>query len=362
MEPLSPIPVPRENQWREFRIRRIPLVVFFTALVVVIFIWKDNVAAPSFVGEVETIQANVISTLPGQLVEMNVDRFQKVSRGEVVGKVYPADPELLKASLATIEIELKTLQTRVALDEERNEVNYEQFHMDLLSQRVELATAKINLQFAENEFRRIKTLREENLVSQSEFELAENLRDARREEVGEKSKLISEMESRLRELSAVGNPRGIRTNSLSQAIAAQEAQLLLTEGPITLIAPMDGVVAAVHHRAGEKIMAGLPIVTITAPRSNRIVAFARQPLHLVPKVGDRVEISTRSTPRKTAKSTILQVGSTVEPMVVPANTDTKGLFSNALGNPMERGLAFAVALPQELALYPGETVDLIIVR
>lgn len=361
MDELSPIPVRREHRWREFRIKRIPAVIFSVAFVAVIFIWKEHVAAPSFVGEVETVRANVISTLPGLLVEMNVDRFEKVSKGQTIGKVFPADPELLKASLAAIEIELKTLQTRVDLDQERNQVNYEQIHLSWLSQRVELATAKVNLEFAESEFRRQATLHQEKIVSDSEFELAKNLRDARQEEVAEKSKVVSEMETRLKELSATENSHGSKTNSLlSQAIAAQEAQLLLTQGPVTLKAPIDGTVSIVNHRAGERIMAGLPIVTITSAQSSRIVAFARQPLQLVPKVGDRVQVRTRSSPRKTAVAKILQVGSGIEMMVRP--TSTRDESSSPLGNPLERGLAFSVNLPDGLAAYPGETVDLVIVR
>lgn len=362
MDQLPPIPVPRGHRWREFKIKQVPILIFCVALVSVAFIWKQHVAAPGFVGEVETVRANVISTLPGLLAELNVDRFDKVSKGQIIGKVYPADPELLKASLAAIEIELRTLQTRVTLDNERNKLNYEQLRLDWLLQRTELATAKVNLQFAEAEFHRQETLRNEKIVSESEFELAKNLRDARQEEVGERSRVVLEMEKRLKDLGSVQEGRDTKENgSLKEAIAAQEAQLLLTEGPITLKAPIDGVVGSVNYHAGERVMAGLPIVSIMSTQSSRIVAFARQPLRLVPKVGDRVEVRTRSSPRKMAMANVLSVGSGVETMVVPQNND-KGIFPNALGNPLERGLSFSVDLPNGLPVYPGETVDLIIVR
>src|SRR5690606_15614234 len=111
--------------------------------------------------EVETVRAHVISTMPGLLVELNVDRFDRVTKGQEIGKVYPSDPELLKASLAAIEIELRMLQNRVALDEERNDLNNEQVRLDWLSYRVELATAKMDLQYAESEFRRQSVLHKE---------------------------------------------------------------------------------------------------------------------------------------------------------------------------------------------------------
>ena len=80
MEKLSPIPMAAGHRWREFRIKYIPVLTFCIALVAVVFIWKDHVAAPSFVGEVETVRADVISTVPGLLIELNVDRFDKVTK------------------------------------------------------------------------------------------------------------------------------------------------------------------------------------------------------------------------------------------------------------------------------------------
>jgi multidrug resistance efflux pump len=362
MDQLPPIPVPRGHRWREFKIKQVPILIFCVALVAVVLIWKQHVAAPGFIGEVETVHANVISTLPGLLTELNVDRFDTVSKGQVIGKVFPADPELLKASLAGIEIELKTLQTRGSLDNERNKLNYEQLRLDWLLQRTELAIAKVNLQFAEAEFHRQETLRNEKIVSESEFELAQNLRDARQEEVGERARVVLEMEKRLKDLASVEDVLDTKENgSLKEAIAAQEAQLLLTEGPVTLKAPIDGVVNTVNCRAGERVMAGIPIISITSPQSGRIIAFARQPLRLVPKVGDRVEIRTRSSPRKMAIANVLSVGSGVEAMIVPQNNN-KETYPNALGNPLERGLSFSVNLPDGLPVYPGETVDLVIVR
>lgn len=361
MPDSSPIPIPARHHWREFRIKRLPLVTFCAALLAVVFIWKDHIAAPSFTGEVETIRANVISTLPGLLVEMNVERFEKVSKGQILGKVYPADPELLKSALAAVEIELRTLQAQIVLNQDRNKVNYEQVRLDLLSQRVELATAKVNLQFAENELRRATLLHDEKILSDSLYETAQDFRDVRREEVKEKTKLVAEMEKSLSALNTEENSHSPTNSSLREAIAAQEAQLLLKEGPITLTAPIAGVITALNHHSGERLVAGLPILTITSPQANRIIAFARQPLQRIPQVGDRVQVRTRSNPRKTGMSSVMQVSSGIDVMVAPQNNSERD-FPTALGNPMERGLAFSVAMPEGMSVYPGETVDLIVIR
>src|SRR5687767_6078623 len=179
MEPLSPIPVPASHQWREFRIKRVPLIFFCTAIAAIAFIWKDHVAAPTMTGEVEVVQADVISTLPGLLMELNVGRFEAVTKGQVIGKLFPADPEVIKASLAAAEMEVKVLRARMALDRERNDLNHAQLRLSYLDHRVQLATAKVELQFAEREFQRYAKLKDEKLSSESEFESFKSLRDIR---------------------------------------------------------------------------------------------------------------------------------------------------------------------------------------
>jgi multidrug resistance efflux pump len=349
MEPLTPIPVPPSHQWREFRIKRVPLIFFCTALVAVVFIWKDYISAPSMTGEVEVVSADVISAVPGTLAELEVKRFEKVTKGQVIGKLVPMDPEILKASLTAVEMDLKILRARMAMDRERNQLNQAQLRLDYMDQRVQLATAKVDLQSAEREYQRHLKLKEEKLASESEFEWFRNLRDIREQDVAERTKLIAELE---KQLSAVVTPTGT-PDPFDTAITAQEAKLLLSEGPISLKAPMDGVVSAVANEQGEQVMAGVPIVTISSPKPGRILGFARQPLTKVPKPGDSIQVRTRSAPRKTVMAKVLHVGSEMQPVTSPMRI-------RGYDNSQERGLPFQVSMPEGVELFPGELVDLIV--
>ena len=85
----------------------------------------------------------------------------------------------------------------MTLDENRNELSFEQLRMDWLNQRVELATTKMVLNLAESELQRYIPLHKEKIISDSTFDLVKAARDGRAEEVREKTKVILEMEIHL---------------------------------------------------------------------------------------------------------------------------------------------------------------------
>jgi len=340
--------------------------VFFAVLGVVIVMWNEQLAAPTVVGEVESISANIIATKSGLLSELNVERFQKVAKGQLVGRVIITESEILQASLTAIEQDLKVLRARMDQDQRRTEVNYEQLRQAWMSRRVELAIARVNLQYAEAEFQRIAQLFQDQLVSQDVYDLAFRAQGRLRVEVTEQEKLVADVEQGLNRLESSGREaatlRAVGVTSgpeadpahdpISAAIAAQEAKLSLIEGPVVLTVPLDGRVSMIYHRPGEKIMAGDPIATITALNSDRIVGYVRQPLTVVPKVGDEVQVRTRGSARKTATGRVLQVGSQMQMVASP-------LHIRGYDTSQERGLPFLVELPPGLHAYPGELVDLV---
>ena len=350
---LGTIRTPARQRWREIRIRVLPGLVFFAVLGVVVLMWNAQLAAPSVVGEVEAISANLIATRSGLLSELNVERFQKVARGQTVGRVIVLENEVLQASLNAVEQDMKVLQARIAQDSHRNELNYEQLQLNWLARRAELAIARANLQAADTEFQFSEGLFQAQLLSREARDVARSAQERARVEVGEKEKLVADASESLKRLETspgVGDPN---QGLISAAIAAQEAKLRLLEAPMVLTAPMDGLVSVINHRAGEKIMAGDPIASITALHSDRIVGYVRQPLTVVPQVGDEVQVRTRGSVRKTALARVLQVGSQLQ-------TVTSPLRLRGYDTAQERGLPFLVNLPPGLNAYPGELVDLIL--
>ena len=349
----------------------LPVIVFALMAAAIFFLWNHTLAPGTFTGEVEIVQENVASSAAGQLVDLSVDRFQSVKAGDVIARVIKTDPKVIEASLAVIhaEVELLKIGMDPILNQHRDAVNYQQFRLSWLAQRVDLAAARVRLQFAESELQRVAKLFEEKIVPQgipqgpsqngvTGYEVALRDRDELRTEVEERTKLVTEMEQKLHDLKVPDNWENPQATSpaISAAIAVQDEKLRLTEAelsPSTLRSHMDGVVNKIYHRSGETIVAGEPIVTLTAPRSQRIIGYLRQPLPFEPKSGDSVRVYTRRPRRQVATTQILQVGVQMELVTAPMRL-------RGFGTAMERGLPVLLSLPPGLEVHPGELVDLMV--
>ncbi len=364
MNPLPVIPTPPSQRWREFRIRVIPFLVFAGVFAALTVTWRDNVAPPVLVGQVEPITAYVTSPKSGTVAQLNLNRLQQVKAADAVGQIITTDPQILASSLAVIQSEIQLLRVNLqpVIDQQRYAMNYDRIRLDWLSQRVDLATARVKLQLAENDLRRTTELFRDNIVSEKVFDQMKSARDKLQTEVEERSKLVAELEENLQSLriredpgESSQKPPGPR-EVLQASIAVQESKLRLTEAelrPVTLRAPMDGMVSVINHRSGEAIIAGEAVVTLTALSSNRIIGYLRQPITVEPVVGMPVEVRARSLNRRIARGEILQVGTQLElvdPVLLPPSSFRTPIL----------GLPLVIRLPPELKLVPGEIVDLAI--
>ena len=352
------IPIPWRRRWHDARMRVIPVVVFLAAMVMVGFLWEDFIAAPTLVGQAEPVRASVSSYKPGVLAELNVTRFKFVKAGDPVGRVLVSDPRLLASSLAVIQAEIEVLRATMEpiAAQQRTAISFNRLRLDWMDQRARLATSRVNLQFAEAEFGRNEELFNQKLVSQSVYELARATRVRYRGEVAELSSLVKEMEqnSSWLQLTNTMDLSKVSEDPLRTAIALQESRLRLTESelsPITLLAPVDGMVDLVYHRSGEAVTAGEPIVMIATEHSVRIVGYLRAPILHEPKVGMTVQVRTRGPTREVGSATILEIGTQMEPIAAALQPPVR------VAN-VDLGLALSISLPANVRIRPGELVDL----
>jgi len=362
MRDLTPIPLPAAQRWREFRVRTIPLAVFVATLAGAVLIWRQQLPTTALVGEVEPVTTHVSSPKSGVLANLNVSLLQQVRAEDPIAQVITTDSRVLQSSLAVIlaEVQLMKVNFSPVLDEQRASMDYDRLRLDWMEQRVQLATVRTKLQLAESELRRTEELHRDKVVSEKLYEEARISKERLEAEVQERSRLVEEQEKnlgtpRLRETGRPGEIHATSAQAVMQAsINVQEEKLRLTEAelsPVVLRVPIDGVVTSVLRRSGEAVMAGEPIITVSAGASDKIVAFLRQPLAAEPQIGAPIQVCTRSFRRQTAEARILQVGTQLEPIkqcLLPAS-------NNLI---LEMGLPILVSLPPALKLLPGEIVDL----
>src|SRR5512141_1003255 len=126
-EKQAPIPIPLIQRWRHARLRVVPAIVFFSAVVAVAYLWKDYVAAPTLVGQAEPVLSNVTCYKAGVLAGLTVNRFQEVKAGDTIGQVLVTDPRVLASSLAVIqaEIQMPRIAMKPVVAQQRLAVSYD---------------------------------------------------------------------------------------------------------------------------------------------------------------------------------------------------------------------------------------------
>ncbi len=358
-----PIPIPLSQRWRDFRMRLLPIIVVGFTIFTVAGIWREHVAAPTMLGEVAAVRSTVNSPEAGSLANLHVKAFDRVQSGDSLAQVIRTDPRVVEHTLAVIgaEIELIRVGMEPLVGPARQALQHESLRLDKMSKRVDLASAQVRLNRARSEYERYRQLHEAGLVPQDELEALESEWRALETETGELTALIEDLEARLAASQPPSAPEdeGITESErrLQAAIAVQEEELRLAEAqlrPVTVTAPMDGMVSAVNRRTGEHVEAGEPILTISGYESDRIVAYMRQPLVIEPEPGMIVEVRSRGQDRAHAEAVVMEVGPHLEQisetLLRPLN-----VFDET-----ELGLPLLIALPSELSLRPGEIVDIIL--
>ncbi|MDP3068954.1 MAG: HlyD family efflux transporter periplasmic adaptor subunit [Opitutaceae bacterium] len=355
---LPPIPTPAAHGWRRMRQQFLPGIVFIGGVAGVTILWTQGVSPTSLVGETETIRAEARSTQAGTLTQVLAKIFQPVRAGDTLAHVMATDPQILEASLAVIRAEIQVMRQTT---EQRTLLDYERLMLDLMSERVKLAALKSQLHQAESTLARAKSLYAGKLLTEERFEEAQNTRDALQAQVAAQTELVARVDPDRQGLGPTNQapPPASPAQALRASIKLQEERLRLAEAqlrPIPLIAPIDGIVTLAFRQPGEVVVAGEPIFQITAAGSQHIIGFLRQPGATTPTPGTAVEVRTRSLPRRTGTAVIAQVGTHLEP-ITP--TLLAALHLPVTNPPTELGLRMHVTVPTDLALRPGEQVDLL---
>jgi len=349
-EKLPPIPTPVSQRWREFRIQVLPFVLFLSLLVGIVYLWKSYVQPVGIIGSAETNLVNVTSLQDGMISELFVERFQNVTTGQVIAIVVNTDPELIKAQIESVQADIKVLAARNEVDIRRGDQANREFRQDLLSLKVEQAVDKANWYNASNTYVRAIREYEAKIGPLAAVDAAQAQRDALAASIHERGVQIVDLDKSLAELAE--KQKNGETDAFAEAIDKKAKELELMLKPSTLRAPISGMISIVHHVKGERIIRGMPVVSISDPETKRVIGYVRQPVTEVPTTNDFVQISTRTQPPRIARGRVLRVGSQFEP-INPAllAPDSKR---------MEVGLPILVEVPPGIRLVPGEYVNLVV--
>lgn len=355
MQTLPRIPIPFNERWREIRLRTLPIAAFGAAVVAIVVLWRLALAPATLVGQVELITSTVSSPVSGVLLELNVARFQIVKKGTPLGVILPNDPRT-EIDLMRADLENQRARMDPQLTERGFDVKLQRLRVPVLQQKVNLATKESDLASAKVEATRAEALFKTHAMTQQAYEALKDKERSLQAGIVEQKKVIADLEAEINKLEP---PQMADANAdpFAALLKAQEKKLLeLTDnlGPVTLVAPIDGMVSVISRRAGENVAQGESILVISAQHTDNIIGYLREPFPMEPEVGMSVQIQTRGTGRKICISAISRVGSEFEDITNPHLHPTQGV--------VEIGVPIAVTLPASLNLRPGELVDLTLIR
>jgi len=356
-DPLPPIPLTARLRWRIFRERVVPVLMFSLLLGVASVVWSRFYGAPTMSGIADGMRTTVASPQAGWLRELKVYPYQLVNQGDPIAIVEPVDARV-PLDLLRVEMELARLQHEPSVADQ-NAMNYERVRVEFLRLQAELATARVNLARAENDVRRNQQLYQQKVLSEELYDLSVKTRDAFAAEVATKASAVTEIEQRLVKLRSLGDPQMAAVDERLQAalarVEAGQAGAASNWGPITLVAPISGMVSGISRQAGEYVVDGEPIVGVSSLVAQRVVAYLRQPYPIDPEVGMKVRVATRTEKREKFVNSIVHVGAQVEVI-------TNALAMVRQGSLVDVGLPVVVGLPVPNRVRPGEIVDLWIER
>lgn len=318
-------------------------------------VWIQVAVAPTMMGEVESVRAQVVSPSVGLVEKVAITRFQEVKAGDPLIVIRFTDTRNV---LDSLQMELSLLNSRgdesTMLTRHRAESDYYSLRLNILSEQVNLENAKVELARAEKDYVRSEQLMKEKYLSKEMYDISLAARDKARETVKKLEETLPILNAKADKMYAEIDAIGAGNSVFEQKLKALEdklASIASPENSITLTAPIDGMISGIWCSPGEVVTEGYILAAINATHPDRIVGYMRQPFPVEPVPGMSVKIVTHSNRRVLAITEVDKVGHFLEPI-------TNSLARIATDRLVDMGLPVSIKIPENITLRPGEVVGL----
>jgi len=357
----APIPIPLKRRLAHWQSRLLPSSLFFLLCLAVLLLWQENLSLPSLVGQVDIRRLDIRTTASGTITNLSVQLFQKVRRGEIIAKLDPADPMTSLSSQADLLLAKKELLQLLSLttassefDIQRNLLDKERLRTEWLQQKVNLASAEIRMENLRNEYERAKGLREQELLSESQYDLAEKNFLSTEAEVKERQIFIEDLSRTIASIEGlIANSQEIETARMEIDRTSLKRSIARLEQEWVIRAPADGIITGIQKRQGELVGSSDSIVTLTEDASNTVVAYLPQGLEVPLSIGETVTIRSRSQQLRQASAMVVRMGTSFE--IMPDMISQLQL--HRLGG---LGIPILIQVPDTFDCKPGEMVNIVL--
>ncbi|MDG2094543.1 MAG: HlyD family efflux transporter periplasmic adaptor subunit [Phycisphaerales bacterium] len=378
MKDTRRIPIPLRRRWRLLRLQWMPLAMFLSAAIGVVFLMDRQMGMPFTTGKVNTEIYSATSGSEGVLIDMGLDvlePFQHVMAGQVIGRLDDrpvlASLEVLRAESGRLRLEVAAARAaweqtngRLIVDSQsewhRRMLQVELLRLDILDRDTQMELDQVSLVHEEMHLAQTQQAFQGEAVGSLELASVKARRDVIRERIDHNSLALEESRLQLAsarerlaqyeapqfdELATVLAP-------LQAAVTTQETRIqevrIRSEGLIVL-SPISGIITAVHRVPGQTVRTGEPIISVAAEQGRYIVAYLRQSQNMTPEVGMNVTVRMRARPHRQFAAIIERVGASYESIPLDQLRDPSR---------PEWGLPIRISLRRDADAMPGETVDI----
>lgn len=337
-----PVPIPFSARWRDFRTRQLPIVVWIAAALGAVFIaGRQHGTRTILPAIVQTREAMIASPEHGVVTSLMVALHQEVRRGDVIAvmddRALLADVQAIRAELARRSADLATARLGILWEDAQLErdrlqtlrrlaLDAEQARLDVLDREANLQVLNVQLEGLTARLVRLDRMLEQGVVDPAEHDLVtyeKKAIEARiREETGALASARALSDNATARRAELEEALGAQAREIDEwlepwreVIAAQESLLSAQEERrerLVLRAPTDGRITFLAASAGETVLAGIPIATVTASAGIRIVAYAAESQLDFIAPGAEIEIQTRRSPRQVIRTRIESTSSRIE--------------------------------------------------
>lgn len=374
---IVPIRTPLSRLFMLWRKRFLPVLIWGAAVAIAIVMVQRQRVYVDAVGIAEAKTTYVSPLFDGTVQSLAVDLLDEVTEGQVVAIM---DDTLIRSELHVAEAELDRVRAtldaesaRFAQEQQKNEtsaqddrrrfqLNEEQARLNHLDRVIQHETDKVDLERLGVQLKRQEEMVKQHLLDQAAYDESRLAWEALKTKVDKDVAAIALAEKNMASAATrsetlsgelpVPEPTDAVLRSLQADIASQQAvvaEVQQRRQALALKAPVAGQIALIARRPGESMLAGDPILTIVGPGANRVTAFVDERAASTLKVGDNVELHSRTRPSTVARGKILKIGTYIEPF--PERLQTRPVI-------LQHGFQVLVGELPENVYRPGETLDL----
>lgn len=289
-----------------------------TTLLFGYWIWQRYTHVSTDDARIAATMVSVSSKAAGRLVDFPVGSGDRLSAGQKIGQIDARDVELRTRELQSQLEAMSAMMERAEMEigkvrgEVSGKIHAAESGLDAVQAR--RAAAEADLGFKENEWKRVESLRAQQMVSRKEWESSKNALEQARRELQRAEAEVASTRAKLSEAQAQhsGGEMSEREytrlkfqrEGLALSLARERVNLL----DRTLEAPLAGVVDKTFANPGEYVNPGQRLLLMHDPKHIWIDANVKETEVRHLKVGNKVKVSIDAYPDRSFEGRLERIG------------------------------------------------------